>query len=147
MNDLCQRLSKWKERNGWSANQIALGIKIAYGRSYGHATIIAFLRGTPANSDMSALLSRFIERFVAPGDFNNWRLRFVTASERKDLTSEEAIAERREAVQKAREERRRKLLANERRPWRKASNDDEFHLDAATIRALSGGTMRSIGHA
>lgn len=61
------------------------------------------------------------------------------------LDLDEIIA-RRDAVEHDRERRRRQLLAQERAAFagRGKAHDDAFWMDAATVRALSGGTMGGV---
>lgn len=146
MNDLSRRLIEWKARNGWSYNQIVTGISMATGVSIGWNTIRDLAEHARGSAETAKRVRKFMNDFPRPVSFDAWRERFLNRTVSKELTSEEVIARRREALEREREERRRRLLANERRPWRRADNHDEFRLDGATIRALSGGTMRGLGH-
>ena len=144
MREISRRAKAWINLNRWSVNQMVRAISLHAGVQFGHQTLAAILAGGECTDVTATKLSRFMTNYPhPPGGFEGWLQRWSASNERK--IGDDEIRRRREALEREREERRRALLAAERRPWKRADNDD-VHLDAATIAALSGGTIRSLRH-
>ncbi|OGT55450.1 MAG: hypothetical protein A3E01_09065 [Gammaproteobacteria bacterium RIFCSPHIGHO2_12_FULL_63_22] len=136
------RLTAWMDRNGWSQNQLARGISMVRGAGFNSAAISKFIGQGECSPSVKQDIAGFIDTYPRAGSFEAWFARYNATRNKVD---DDEIQRRRDEVERERVARRRALLANERRPWKRADNDD-FDLDAATIRALSGGTIGRLGH-
>jgi transcriptional regulator with XRE-family HTH domain len=133
-----QGLIEWRKRTGWSLNQIATAMSMVNGHITSAYLISKLLDGTMVQVDFLRDLSKLIDEYRNPGTFERWRDAIARNATRRKMDERDEILRRVEQVEREREERRRALLAAERRPREVKQRD---YLDKATLAALSGQMM------
>lgn len=133
-----QGLIEWRKRTGWSLNQIATAMSMVNGHITSAYLISKLLDGTMMQVDFLRDLSKLIDEYRNPGTFERWRDAIARNATRRKMDERDEILRRVEQVEREREERRRALLAAERRPREVKQRD---YLDKATLAALSGQMM------
>lgn len=135
---MAHMLTLWQKRTGWSINQIAAAMS-ALGDDVIQACQVAKLvAGGTMQTEFLQAVSKLVYSYRRPGTFEHWQDIISRNAARRKMDEREEILRRVEQVERAREERRRALLAAERRPRQVRQRD---YLDKATIAALSGQVM------
>ncbi|RXR28650.1 hypothetical protein [Sphingobium fluviale] len=133
-----QSLIEWRKRTGWSLNQIATAMGMVNGHNINACLISKLLDGGMMQVDFLRGLSKLIDEYRNPDTFERWRDAIARNATRRKMDERDEILRRVEQVEREREERRRALLAAERRPREVRQRD---YLDKATLAALSGQMM------
>ncbi|RXR28919.1 hypothetical protein [Sphingobium fluviale] len=133
-----QSLIEWRKRTGWSLNQIATAMSMVNEHNINACLISKLLDGGMMQVDFLRHLSKLIDEYRNPGTFERWRDAIARNATRRKMDERDEILRRVEQVEREREERRRALLAAERRPREVKQRD---YLDKATLAALSGQVM------
>lgn len=143
-----RNLRRFLSASGWTVRQVAAALREGYG-FHASAGLVAGLldRTSPLPLDMTgcaavAALCRDYSR-AAPPSYDEWLRRRRDRDPARWRSAGDALADRAIAVETERAERQRTLLAAEaRHGGRGTPPPREFDgLDAATITALSGGTI------
>lgn len=132
----------WLEKHGWTHCQVARAARI-FSASLSDTSLDSFVRGGNMPPPRISQLRVFLKQSPEPGPFEDWRERVAREAVIRHHNERDQIVARIEAVEREREERRRQLLERERTAFtrKRADNDDTVWMDAATVRALSGGTL------
>lgn len=133
-----EELAKWQERTGWSLNQIGTAMSTVEDVSGNPYQIGKLMNGEFIPPDTVQRLLKFIRHYANPGSFERWRDKAARTSMARKVDERDEIFRRVEQVEREREERRRALLAAERRPREIKQRE---YLDKATMAALSGQIM------
>ncbi len=147
LDDICiaarAEYEEWRARSGWSHTQVAISARFAVSASFGEQALVWFAAGRGLRYQSITELRRFMARYPDPGPYDNWRGTIAREISAATFARQEEIVRRAQAVQAERERQRREWLEREYRGQGRhpsASRSDD-RLDAATIAALSGGTM------
>jgi len=132
----------WLKKHRWTHNQVARAVRI-YSGSLSDTTLDGFVHGGDMPHAHISQLRAFLRKTPKPGCYDDWHDRVAKDAAMRRQNENDEIVARIEAVQREREERRRQLLEKERAAFTRkhADNDDTVWMDAATVRALSGGTL------